>query len=122
MKNYWPTLLITILPEGLLLTFSTVLVAWLYKLVSIPKLSTTATLALTWEPTKDWFNSRTGPLRLFRPSQFLPSFEVSQLIDIEAIPSSSDKESDIALRVTPSFGSPVIVTSPCTGSSKLSIV
>ena len=43
----------TILPEGLLLTFSTVLVAWLYKLVSIPKLSTTATLALTCEPTKD---------------------------------------------------------------------
>ena len=43
-------------------------------------------------------------------------------MEIEAIPSSSDKESDKALRVTPSFGSPIIETSPCTGSSKLSIV
>ena len=112
----------TILPEGLLLTFSTVLVAWLYKFVSIPKLSTTATLALIWEPTKFCFNGRTGPLRLFRTIQFLPSFEVSQLIEIEAIPSSSERESDNALRVTPSFGSPIIVTSPWTGSSRLSIV
>ena len=34
----------------------------------------------------------------------------------------SDREFDNALRVTPSFGSPMIVTSPCTGSSRLSIV
>ena len=88
----------------------------------MPKLSTTATLALTWEPTKVWFNERIGPLRLFKPTQFLPSFEVSQLIEIDAIPSSSERDSDNALRVTPSFGSPIIVTSPCTGSSRLSIV
>ena len=111
-----------ILPDGLLLTFSIVLVAWLKRFVSIPKLSTTATLALIWDPTKAWSNFRTGPLRLFRAIQFLPSLDFSQLILIDAMPSSSDNEFDIALSVTPSLGSPIIVTSPWTGSSKLSIV
>jgi hypothetical protein len=40
---------------------------------------------------------------------------------IEAIPSSSDNEFEIALRTEPSLGNPFIVTSPWTGSSKLSI-
>ena len=78
----------------------------------MPKLSTTATLDRTCDPTNDWFKARTGPLKLLTEIQFLPSLDVSQLIEIEAIPSSSDSESDNALRVTPSLGLPTITTSP----------
>ena len=56
-----------------------------------------------------------------RAIQLRPSFDFSQPILIEAIPSSSDNEFEIALSVEPSLGNPFIVTSPWTGSSKLSI-